>query len=225
MDDNSGTFYAKDLHGLTTGPGATTCATARALALVGDARAVIVVEGVSDQVALETLAGRRGRSLEADGVVILPLGGAHAISRHLPALGPLGANLRLGGLCDAGEAEIFRRALVKAGLGTPRTHEEMAQLGFFVCIQDLESELVRAVGPARVEALLEAHGDLGAFRTLQKQAPWRTRELEAQMRRFLGSGARRKIRYAHLLVAAVELGCVPPPLEAALATGYPESGN
>lgn len=59
---------------------------------------------------------------------------------------------------------------------------------------------------------LDAHGDLGAFRTLQKQAGWRTKSVEAQMRRFLGSGARRKLRYAHLLVAALELERLPQPL-------------
>ena len=67
----------------------------------------------------------------------------------------------------------------------------MERLGFFVCIDDLESELIRAVGPATVEALFESQGDLGSFRTLQKQSAWRAQRVEAQMRRFLGSGARR----------------------------------
>lgn len=177
----------------------------------------MVVEGVSDAVALTTLAGRRGLALEAEGVVILPLGGAHAIARYLPSLGPRGANLRLAGLCDAGEEMAFRRGLARAGIGTPKTREEMARVGFFVCDEDLESELIRAVGVAAVEALFSAHGDLAAFGTLQQQAPWRSRATEAQMRRFLGSGARRKIRYAELLVATVDPGRVPPALDAVLA--------
>ena len=37
------------------------------------------------------------------------------------------------------------------------------------------------------------------------------------MRRFLGSGARRKLRYARLLVEAVELDRVSRPLDAVLA--------
>lgn len=37
------------------------------------------------------------------------------------------------------------------------------------------------------------------------------------MRRFLGSGARRKLRYARLLVESVDLDRVPDPLEAVLA--------
>ena len=39
------------------------------------ARAVVLVEGVSDQRALEALAERRGRNLEAERVAIVPIGG------------------------------------------------------------------------------------------------------------------------------------------------------
>ena len=42
---------------------------------------VILVEGVSDQRALEALAARHGRDLEAEGVAIVPIGGAHAVGR------------------------------------------------------------------------------------------------------------------------------------------------
>jgi hypothetical protein len=148
--------------------------------------------------------------------LILPIGGAQAIGRHLSRLGPKGANLRLAGLCDAAEEGIFRRTLAKAHIGAPQTRADMERLGFFVCVDDLESELIRAVGAVRVEALFDAHGDLGAFRTLQKQPDWRAQRVEAQMRRFLGSGARRKLRYARLLAGSVELSRVPPPLDAVL---------
>ena len=47
------------------------------------ARAVVLVEGVSDQRALEALAERRGRDLEAEQVAIVPIGGAQAIGRFL----------------------------------------------------------------------------------------------------------------------------------------------
>jgi predicted ATP-dependent endonuclease of OLD family len=39
-------------------------------------RAVVLVEGVSDQRALDTRAARRGRDLSAEGVSIVPIGGA-----------------------------------------------------------------------------------------------------------------------------------------------------
>ena len=46
-------------------------------------RAVVLVEGLSDRAALAALAGRRGRSLEAEGVAIVAMGGAQALGRFL----------------------------------------------------------------------------------------------------------------------------------------------
>jgi hypothetical protein len=196
-------------------------ATAHALTRVGDASAVVLVEGVSDQIALETLAARRGRDLGAERVVILPVGGAHAAPGYLQRLGPQGAHLRLAGLCDAGEEHILRRGLARAGLGTPATRAAMGRLGFHVCEADLEDELIRAIGAAEVEALVDAHGDLGPFQSLQRQVAWRGRPAAAQLRRFIGSGATRKLRYARLLVEAVDPDRVPRPLDAVLAAVHP----
>ena len=64
-------------------------------------RGVILVEGVSDQLALEALARRRGRNLEAEGISIVPMGGATNIRRFLDVYGPHGFGLRLAGLYDA----------------------------------------------------------------------------------------------------------------------------
>jgi hypothetical protein len=205
------------LSGYVSGPAAATEATTRALGKVGDARAIVLVEGISDQIALETLAVRRGRDLESEGVAILPMGGVHAITRYLTRFGPSGAGLRLAGLCDAGEEGVFRRGLAEARFGWPTTRADMERMGFHVCVQDLEDELIRAVGSRRVEALFDSQGDLGSFRTMQMQPGWRDRDVEAQMRRFLGSGARRKLRYARLLVGSVDLARVPHPLDALLA--------
>jgi hypothetical protein len=93
----------------------------------------------------------------------------------------------------------------------------MEALGFYVCVADLEDELIRALGPAAVVQVVEAHGDLGPFRTFQKQAAWRGRPAEEQLRRFMGSGGRRKIRYARYLVEALEPSQVPRPLDRVLA--------
>ena len=207
----------KALDGYVSGPAASTEATVQALAKVDNAEAVVLVEGVSDQIALETAAVGRGRDLEAERIVVVPIGGAHAIGRFLTRFGPLGAQVRLAGLCDLREEEIFRRGLVAAQVGSPRTRIEMERLGFYVCVNDLEDELIRAVGTAGVEALFDTQGDLGSFRSLQSQPAWRGRALEAQMRRFLGSGARRKLRYARLLVeAAVGRDSLPRPVDALL---------
>jgi hypothetical protein len=207
------------LDGYVHGPAAATEATAQALAKMAAAEAAVLVEGISDQIAVETLAARGGRDLGAERVVILPIGGAHAITRYLTHFGPAGAGLRLTGLCDAGEENIVRRGLASAGIGSPRTRAEMERLGFYVCIEDLEDELIRAIGITQFEALIDSQGDLGPFRSLQRQPEWRGQPAVAQLRRFLGSGASRKIRYARLLAGAVDLGRLPHPLEAVLSCG------
>jgi hypothetical protein len=180
-------------------------------------RAVVLVEGASDRFALEALAERRGRDLDAEDVSVVPIGGAQAIGRYLDRFGPRGLGVRLAGLCDAGEEREFRRGLERAGLGSHLTRADMERLGFYVCDADLEDELIRALGAAAVEQVVEAEGDLGSFRTLQKQAAWRGRPVEEQLRRFLGSGGSRKLRYARLLVDALDLARVPRPLDGVLA--------
>jgi hypothetical protein len=182
-----------------------------------DPFAVVLVEGTSDQIALETLAERRGRDLAAEQVSIVPIGGAQAIGGFLERFGPQGLDVRLAGLCDAREERDFRRGLERAGLGSDLTRAEMEALGFYVCVVDLEDELIRALGAGAIEQIADTQGDLGAFRTLQKQPAWRERPTEEQLRRWLGSGARRKIRYARLLVEALDLTKVPGPLDLVLA--------
>ena len=179
-------------------------------------RAVVLVEGLSDRVAVEALADRRGRDLAAEGVSVVAVGGAQAIRGALDLYGPPGLDLALAGLCDIGEERSFRRGLEHAGLGTEVSRDDMERLGFFVCDADLEDELIRALGPEAVERVVEAHGDLGPFRTLQKQPEWRDRPTHEQLRRFFGSGGRRKIRYARFLVDALDLERVPRPLEGVL---------
>jgi hypothetical protein len=190
------------LAGYVSGPAAATEATARGLVRAEGAAAVVLVEGVSDQIAVETLARRYGRDLAGEGVVVLPSGGVHGIVRHWRQFGPPGAGVRVAGLCDAGEADVVRRAIAATG-GWPR---------FFVCVADLEDELIRAAGTGLVRKVFGAHGDLGAFRTIQRQPAWRGKDEAAQMRRFLGAGARRKLRYARLLTEAIDLDRAPRPL-------------
>lgn len=177
----------------------------------------MLVEGVSDQSAVEALAERRGRDLADEGVLVVPIGGAQSIGRFLERFGPHGLDVRLAGLCDVGEEREFRRALERAGLGSELNRDDLERLGFFVCDVDLEDELIRALGTESVERVVDAQGDLGSFRTLQLQPEWRGRPVEEQLRRFMGSGGRRKIRYARLLVEALDLTRVPRPLDGVLA--------
>ena len=176
-------------------------------------RSVVVVEGQSDKVALETLARRLGRDLHAERVSVVPVGGAQAIGRVLDDYGSRGTELRLAGLCDAGEERELRRALERAGLGVGLGRDAMERLGFFVCERDLEDELVRSLGSAAVEDVLAAHGRLGSFRTYQKQPAHRERTTEEQLRGFLTNW---KIRLAAPLVEALELDRIPRPLDGVL---------
>ena len=169
---------------------------------------VVLVEGVSDAVAVEALAGRLGRDLAAEGVVVVPMGGATSIARFLDRFGPIGADLRLTGLCDAREEPVVRRALARAGV---------EPTGFEVCRADLEDELIRALGVATVERVIEADGGGRALRTFRRQASHQDRSPEQQLRRFLGTRSGGKARAARLLVEALDLDNVPPPLQRLLA--------
>src|SRR5688500_11922529 len=182
-----------------------------------DLRAVVLVEGISDQYALEALAERRARDLDTEGISVVAMGGAQRIGRFLDLFGPRGLDLRLAGLCDAGEEDDFRRGLERAGFGSHFTRADLERLGFYVCVADLEDELIRALGAASVEQVVDAQGELGSFRTLQKQPEWQGRSNEEQLRRFMGSGGSRKIRYARLLVDALDHTHVPRPLDLVLA--------
>ena len=176
--------------------------------------AVVLVEGISDQRAIHALASRRGRDLEAEGIAVVPIGGAHAIGAALERFGPRGLDAKLAGLCDAGEEHAFKRGLERAGLGVELSREDLEALGFFVCDVDLEHELVQFVGVEGVLEIVEREGELARFRTFQKQLAKRDLALDEQVWRFMWN---RKVRYAPLLVEGLDLDNVPRPLEGVLA--------
>jgi hypothetical protein len=122
--------------------------------------------------------------------------------------------VRLAGLCDIAELRHVRRDLERAGVAPAADPEGH---GFHACDVDLEDELIRAVGTAGVERVLDAEGELASFRRFQDQPAQRGRDLHAQMRRFLGTRAGRKVRYGALLVEALDLDRVPPALDLVLA--------
>jgi hypothetical protein len=179
--------------------------------------AVVLVEGISDQVALRAMAARRGRDLDAEGIAIVPMGGARNLRRFLGLFGPRGLDVRLAGLYDAPAEDDVRRALERAGLGSNLSRAELEALGFYVCVADLEDELIRCLGAAAVEQVIDTQGELGSFRTFQRQPAQRGRTIQAQLRRFMGTRGGRKIRYARLLVDALDLTSVPRPLDRLLA--------
>jgi hypothetical protein len=181
------------------------------------AGAIVLVEGASDQAAVATVAARRGRDLSGEGVFVVPMGGATNIGRFLEVFGPRGFGVRLAGLCDEGEEPAFRRGLERAGLAPGPDRSGLERLGFFVCVTDLEDELIRALGVAAIERLIGEQGELGSFRTFAKQPAQRARLREQQLRRFLGTRSGRKIRYGQVLAAALDLTQVPRPLAGVLA--------
>jgi len=179
------------------------------LGSLDDVRSIVLVEGVSDRIAVETLARRRGVDLAAKRVLVAVLGGVQGTARMLQLL-PRRAGTTLSGLYDEADADVVRAALVAHEDMPP--HGRLEDAGFFACREDLEDELIRACGADRVEACLETEGDLTAFRRLQGQPQWREHPREAQLRRWIASGARRKLRYARLLVEAADDERLPLPL-------------
>lgn len=176
----------------------------RELAELLGVRTAILLEGLSDLAAVEALAAVRGRDLAAEGVCAVPMGGAMSVGRYAGLLGPSGLGLRLVGLCDERERPFFDR-----GLGSARAPRP----GVFVCTADLEDELIRVLGTARVERIVQAEGELRAWRTFVRQPAQHGRSRHQQLRRFISTKSGRKIRYGRLLVEALAPDQVPAPLD------------
>lgn len=159
---------------------------------------VILVEGITDRIALEAAAVKLGRDLAGDGVEIVPIGGAQAVRRAFAEH----EGEHVVGLCDAPEERWFRRVL---GAAT------------YVCVENLEDELIRALGAERVEGVLATEGDLETFRNFQNQPHWRGRPVERQLRSWFHAADNRAKRYPPLLIDALQPTEIPPPLAGVLA--------
>ena len=159
----------------------------------------MLVEGVSDKVALETLALRRGRDLVAEGVSVLPIGGARAVGRFLNRYGRVAPTW--GSRVSATrERRAFGRALERAGFGVDLGRAEMERLGFYVCEQDLEDELVRCLGLPWWRRSSPPMGSWGRFVPTRssprieperpRSSSWLPDQLEDPIRSAAGRGAR-----------------------------------
>lgn len=167
--------------------------------------------------AIDALAQRYGRDLEAEGISVQSMGGVTNIRAFLERFGPHGMNVAIAGLCDVGEEDVVRRGLEATGLGHDLSRDQLESFGFYVCVADLEDELIRSLGADMVQHVIEAAGESGPWTTFQKQAAQQNRDICAQLRRFMGTRRGRKIRYARLLVEALNLDRVPWPLDGVLA--------
>jgi hypothetical protein len=180
-------------------------------------RAVVLVEGHSDRVALRTLADRSGRDLAAEDIEVVAMGGITNTRAFASHYGPRGLGVPLAGLYDAPEEARLRHGLAGAGLDAALEPGGLTRLGFYKCSLDLEDELIRALGVEAVEAVIEAAGEARSLRLLAGMPAQRGWRREAVLRRFLGVRSGRKARYAELLVDALEPGRAPEPLAAVLA--------
>lgn len=174
------------------------------------AAVVVLVEGRSDAAVVEHLAATRGIDTADGAVRVIAMGGITNVRTHLLRAAREPA-VRVLGLCDAPEERFVVRALQDCGRPVA-TRDEMAAEGFFVCVRDLEDELLRALGPEAVESALSEIGQLGGFRTFQRQPEWRDRELHDQLHRFAGSGSGRKLLLAERLARQLTPVTTPRPL-------------
>ena len=78
-------------------------------------------------------------------------------------------------------------------------------------------ELIRALGTGRVEELIEAEGESRPFQTFTRQPAHRGEGRDQQLHRFMGTRSGRKIRYGHVLAAALDLTLIPGPLAGLLS--------
>ena len=92
-------------------------ARARRLTMADPSPTILLVEGASDRVAVETLASRLGRDLAGEGVDVVELGGATNVGKYLVAALGERRGLRIAGLYDEAEERFFARGLERAGLG------------------------------------------------------------------------------------------------------------
>lgn len=168
-------------------------------------RTIVLVEGMTDELALTLAAARLGRDLVAEGVSIVPINGAHAAGRFLRRLVREEPRPKIAGLYDAGEEHVIRAALERAGYGSNLD-------GFFACRVDLEDELIRAAGESTVARLIEDQGDAGPWHTFRKQNAWQGRPAEQQFRRFIRSQSERNSRYIRAIIENVDPSRLPRPL-------------
>jgi hypothetical protein len=167
---------------------------------------VVLVEGASDAAVVRVLCEARGIDLEA--VDVHAMGGVTNVGHHLRRLTD-GAQVL--GLYDAPEERFVLRALRHEGYDVGEG-TELSGLGFVMCDRDLEDELIRALGPERVEDALAELGELDRFRAFQRQPQWRGRPVTQQLRRFAGTASGRKLLLARRLAQLLDASTTPPPL-------------
>jgi hypothetical protein len=171
---------------------------------------VVLTEGRSDVAALTALL-RTSDIADPSAVSIVDMGGVTNIRRHLAVFTEPGRARRILGLCDADEQRVFAKALASNGVPSA-TRADMSRYGFQVCDADLEDELIRTLGAARVLDILDQLGLAHGFARFSQQMVWRNADVHARLHRFAGIASGRKIRLAGALGAAIPWARLRPPL-------------
>jgi len=167
---------------------------------------VVLVEGASDAAVVRVLCEARG--VDPAAVDVRDMGGVTNVGHHLRELD---GTVRVLGLYDAPEERFVVRGLRSTGRDVS-TRDDLRRLGFVVCDRDLEDELIRALGPARVESILAELGELERFRAFQRQPQWRGRDVTDQLHRFAGTASGRKLLLARRLAEELSPATTPTPL-------------
>lgn len=170
--------------------------------------AIVLVEGPSDAAVLDVLARRLG--LGSPEVSVVSMQGVTNVLRYLREYRDR-PGTTVAGLCDRREVRFVAGALRRLGHDVDG-RDDLAAYGFFVCDDDLEDELIRALGTAAVIDVIEGEGELGQLRTFQNQPYQRSRSLADQLHRFAGTKSGRKVRLAAALAEELPLDAVPAPL-------------
>jgi len=174
---------------------------------------LVLVEGLSDKAAVETVAKRLGRDLGAKGVIVVSMGGITNVGRFLEDYARHRRDLKVASLYDEGGDSYVRSAMERVGLGIDLNRSQMEDLGFFACVNDLEEELIRSLGVEKVRELVASQDELAGFQIMQNQPQWRDRDLADQLHRFIGVRSGRKVRYGALLSDMLDLSRLPRPLD------------
>ena len=175
----------------------------------------VLLEGPSDVAAVRAVAEHVGLRLDRRGVRLVDMGGATNVRRHLHDCAGARMSPRVLGMCDIKEAGFFVRALRDLGCDVSSA-DELPRWGFHVCDRDLEDELMRALGPARVRAVLDGLRLSDRFATFTRQPAWVERDFHEQARRFAGVASGRKELMAAALASALDPDALPMPLRGLL---------
>ena len=177
---------------------------------------LVLVEGESDAGAVHAAAELLQVDLDARGIVVRPAAGITNFPKLLAEFVRDNPGARFCGMYDAADERHVRRALGDAGASIDK-QQSPQEFGFFACDPDLEGELIRALGAQGVERVLAGEGELDSFRRFQAMPEHRTKRVEDQLHRFLGTRATRKIRCGRLLVEALGPQALPRPLQLLLS--------